>query len=92
MPADATENGEQAEARLTEELRQLVGKLKLEGVMKDTMAVINRKTFRLNEWVPAGKPGQALFQLSEMGHRSVILVCEGRRFRLTMDDPGSEER
>lgn len=89
---DGAENGEQADARLTEELRQLVGKLKLEGVMQNTMAVISGKTFRLNAWIPAGKPGQALFQLSEIGHRSVTLECEGRRFSLQMDYPGSEER
>ncbi len=89
---NAAENGEQADARFTEELRQLVGKLKLEGVMQDTMAVINKNTFRLNEWIPAGKPGQALFQLTEIGHRSVTLECEGRRFRLQMDYPGREER
>ncbi len=85
-------DGEQAEARFTEELRQLVGKLRLEGVMQGTMAVISKETFRLNAWVPAGKPGQALFQLTEIGHRSVTLVCEGRRFRLHMDHPGSEAR
>ncbi len=89
---NAAENSEQADARFTEELRQLVGKLKLEGVMQDTMAVISKKTFRLNEWIPAGKPGQALFQLTEIGHRSVTLECEGRRFRLQMDYPGREER
>lgn len=89
---DATENGEQAEAQLTEQLRQLVGRLKLEGVMQGRMAVINGKTFRLLSWIPAGKPGEALFQLTEIGHRSVNLECEGRRFRLKMDYPGSEER
>ena len=89
---DATENSEQADARFTEELRQLVGKLKLEGVMQDTMAVISKNTFRLNAWVPAGKSGQVLFQLIEIGHRSVTLECEGRRFRLQMDYPGREER
>ncbi len=89
---NAAENGEQADARFTEELRQLVGKLKLEGVMQDTMAVISKNTFRLNAWVPAGKPGQALFQLTEIGHRSVTLECESRRFRLQMDYPGREER
>jgi hypothetical protein len=89
---DATENEEQAAARFTEELRRLVGNLKLEGVMQDTMAVINGKTFRLNAWIPAGKPGQALFQLSEIGHRTVTLECEGRRFRMQMKNPGSEER
>ncbi len=89
---DGAENGEQADARLTEELRQLVARLKLDGVMEKTMAVINGRTFRLHSWIPAGKPGQALFQLTEIGHRSVTLVCEGRRFRLRMDYPGSEER
>ncbi len=89
---DAAENGVQAAARFTEELRLLVGKFNLEGVMQDTMAVINGRTFRLNEWIPAGKPGQALFQLTEIGHRSVTLECESRRFRLQMDYPGREER
>ena len=89
---DAAENSQQAEARFTQELRRLVGTLKLEGVMQDTMAVINRNTYRLNEWIPAGKPGQALFQLTEIGHRSVTLECESRRFRLQMDYPGSDER
>ena len=89
---DGAENGEQADARLTEELRQLVAKFKLDGVMENTMAVINGRTFRLHTWIEAGKPGQALFQLIEIGHRSVTLRCEGRRFRLQMDYPGSEER
>ena len=89
---DAAERAEQADARFTEELRQLVGKLRLEGVMQDTMAVISKNTFRLNAWVPVGKPGQALFQLTEIGHRSVTLECEGRRFRLQMDYPGRDER
>jgi len=89
---DGAEYGEQADARLTEELRQLVAGLKLDGVMEKRMAVINGRTFRLHSWIPAGKPGQALYQLTEIGHRSVTLECEGRRFRLRMDYPGSEER
>ncbi|MEE8458628.1 MAG: hypothetical protein V3S08_02080 [Phycisphaerales bacterium] len=89
---DAAENQQQADARFTRELRRLVGTLKLEGVMQDTMAVINGNTIRLNDWVAAGKPGQALFQLTEIGHRSVTLECEHRRFRLQMDYPGTEER
>ncbi len=89
---DATENGEQAEAQLTEQLRYLVSGLRLEGVMLGRMAVVNGKTIRLHSWIPAGKPGEALFQLTEIGHRSVTLECEGRRFRLQMDYPGSEER
>ena len=60
--------------------------------MQGRMAVINGKTFRLLSWIPAGKPGEALFQLTKIGHRSVNLECEGRRFRLKMDYPGSEER
>ncbi len=89
---NGAENGEQADARLTEELGRLVARLKLDGVMERTMAVINGRTFRLHSWIPVGKPGQALFQLTEIGHRSVTLACEGRRFRLRMDYPGSEER
>jgi hypothetical protein len=89
---DAAENQQQANARFTQELRRLVGTLRLEGVMQDTMAVINGNTIRLNDWVAAGKPGQALFQLTAIGHRSVTLECEGRRFRLQMDYPGTDER
>ena len=89
---DGAENGEQADARLTEELRRLVAGLKLDGVMEKRMAVINGRTFRLHSWIPAGKPGQALYQLTEIGHRSVTLECEGRRFRLRMDYPGNVER
>ena len=87
---DATENGEQAEAQLTEQLRRLVSGLRLEGVMQGRMAVVNGRTFRLHSWIPVGKPGEALFQLTEIGHRSVILECEGRRFRMEMDYPGND--
>lgn len=89
---DAAENGEQAEAQLTEQLRHLVSGFRLEGVMQGRMAVVNGKTFRLHSWIPAGQPGEALFQLTEIGHRSVTLECEERRFRLQMDYPGNEER
>ncbi len=89
----ATENVKQAEARLTEELRVLVGRFTLEGVMKGRpMAVINGRTYRLHSWIPAIDDDDILFQLIEVGDRSVILECEGRRFKLNMNYPGIEER
>ena len=87
------ENVRQAEARLTEELRVLVNRFTLEGVMKGRpMAVVNGKTYRLHSWIPAVKRDDILFQLLEVGDRSVILECKGRRFKLNMNYPGIEER
>lgn len=89
----AAEDLQQAEARLTEELRALVSRFRLEGVMQGRpMAVINGKTYRIYNWIPAEDNDQVLFQLVEVGHRSVILECEGRRFKLRMNYPGIEER
>lgn len=93
LPGDATENLEQAEARLTAKLRALVERFKLEAVMQGRpMAVINGNTYRLYSWIPAIGNDQVHFRLEEVGHRSVTLQCEGRRFELHMDYPGSEER
>ncbi|MHC4414853.1 MAG: hypothetical protein ACYS0G_06170 [Planctomycetota bacterium] len=90
---DAAENLEQAEARLTEQLRAMVDRFELEAVMQGRpMAVINGMTYELRSWVAAVDNDQILFQLVEVGHRSVALECEGRRFELKMKLPGSEER
>ena len=90
---DEAENLEQAEARLTEQLRAMVDRFDLEAVMQGRpMAVINGKTYKLHGWVAAVDNDQILFELVEVGHRSVVLECEGRRFVLKMKLPGSEER
>jgi hypothetical protein len=78
---------------LIRELKALVDRFTLEAVMQGRpMAVINGKTYRLYSWIQAVGNDKYRFQLVEVGHRSVVLEYEGRRFRLRMDFPGSEER
>ena len=90
---NATENTNRMDERLTRELTALVDRFTLEAVMQGRpMAVINGKTYRLYSWIPAVGNDEYRFQLVEVGHRSVVLEYEGRRFRLRMDFPGSEER
>lgn len=90
---NATENTNRADERLTEELRALVDRFTLEAVMQGRpMAVINGKTYRLYSWIQAVGNDDIRFQLVEVGHRSVVLEYEGRRFRLRMSFPGIEER
>ena len=90
---EAVENVEEAEARLTEELRALANRFSLEGVMQgQPMAIINGRAYELYAWIPAMGGAPHLFQLAEVGNRSVVLECEGRRFRVKMDDPGSKPR
>ncbi len=90
---EAVENQEQAAARLTEQLRAMVGRFRLEAVMQGRpMAVINDKTYRLHDWIPAVDNDKVQFQLIQVGHRSVTLECEGRQFELTMNLPGTDAR
>ncbi|MCH8164446.1 MAG: hypothetical protein IH889_02450 [Planctomycetes bacterium] len=93
LQRDTTENPEQAEARLIDQLRALIERFELEAVMQGRpMAVINGKAYRLLDWVPAIDNSEIRFQLVEVGHRSVVLEFEGRRFELDMKHPGSEQR
>jgi hypothetical protein len=93
LEPDATEDVRQAEARLTAELVALANRFRLEGVMQGhPMAVLNGRTYQLGDWIQAVDNSRHLFQLVEVGNRSVLLECEGRRFRVTMDDPGSNIR
>lgn len=91
---EAVENPEQAEARLTEQLRAMVGRFRLEAVMQgsEMRAVINGKRYALHGWIPAVDNDSIRFQLIQVGHRSVILECEGRQFELTMNFPGTDAR
>ncbi len=82
---DATENTDRVE-RLMQRLRAHVNRFTLEAVMQGRpMAVINSKTYRQYSWIPAVGNDDIRFQLVEVGHRSVILECEGRRFKLNME-------
>ncbi len=89
---NATENTNRTDERLTEELRARVNRFRLEAVMQGRLAVINGKTYRLYSWIQAVGNDAIRFRLLEVGQRSVVLEYEGRRFRLRMDFPGSEER
>ncbi len=90
---NATENTNRTDERLIRELKASIGRLTLEAVMQGRpMAVINGKTYRLYSWIQGVGNDKYRFQLVEVGHRSVVLEYEGRRFRLRMDFPGSEER
>ena len=90
---DAAEREQRAEARLIGQLRELVGRFKLEAVMQGRpMAVINGRRYRLYDWVPVIDNDQFRFELVEVGHRSVVLEYEGRQFELKMEFPGTEER
>lgn len=90
---ETTENPEQAEARLIDQLRALIERFELEAVMQGRpMAVISGRTYRLLDWVPAIDNSEIRFQLVEVGHRSVVLEFEGRRFELEMEHPGSVQR
>ncbi len=90
---EATEDVRQAEARLTGELMALANRFRLEGVMQGyPMAVINGRTYQLGDWIQAVDNSRHLFQLVEVGNRTVLVECEGRRFKVTMDDPGSNNR
>lgn len=89
-PAD---DPEQADRRRTLELQGLAGKFRLDGVVQGRpMAVINGRTYHLDDWLPAVGDGGTVFQLVEVSHRSVVLECEGRRFKLSMEFPGNVER
>ncbi|MCZ6543311.1 MAG: hypothetical protein O6768_06565 [Planctomycetota bacterium] len=93
LQRDTTENPEQAEARLIDQLRALIERFELEAVMQGRpMAVINGRTYRLLDWIPAIDNSEIRFQLVEVGHRSVVLEFEGRPFELEMKHPGSVQR
>ena len=71
----------------------MVNRFTLEAVMqRRPMAVISGKTYRLHDVIPAMNSDQVRFELVNVGHRSVTLEYEGRRFVLRMKLPGNQER
>ena len=98
-PLNPADNPIEAEARLTEQLRSMVNQLTLEAVMKQDVpqdegggvpaarVVINAKSYRQGDLVPAPKNESFRFRLSEVNHRSVVLEYEGRMFELKMTSP-----
>lgn len=95
QPSDAgklvvkpTEDGLQAEARYTAQLRSLAAKFKLEAAMGGSIAVINGRTYRSGDVVPSVTDERVGFTLVEIKQRSVVLECDGRVFELQMATPG----
>lgn len=89
LPVEVVEEPQQAEARLTAQLRAVAGKLKLEAAVGGSMAVISGRRYRQGEIVPGPGNDQVQFVLTEVKQRSVTLEVEGRRFELEMASPGS---
>jgi hypothetical protein len=89
-PQEPVEDAQQIEARRTAYLGAAVSKLKLDAAMQGTMAVISGKSFRLGESVKGPGNEQVGFTLVEVGQRSIVLECEGRRFELKMATPGRD--
>jgi hypothetical protein len=86
---EPAEEPEQAEARLEAALRTSVDRLKLEASVGGSMAIINGRTYRRGDVIEGGGNGEFSFRLDEVGQRSVVLLCEGRRFELEMASPGN---
>ncbi len=83
----------QDEARLTARLQALAERFRLDAVMQGhPMVVINGQSFGLGDPVPAGDDEHTVFRLVEVSGRTAVLECQGRRFRLTMKDPGTQRR
>jgi hypothetical protein len=81
----AVEDSQRIEVRL----RAMVDGLSLEAAMSsDGLAVINGRTVRLGQLLPAFESESVRFRLVEVRSRSVILTYEDYRFELNMDAPG----
>jgi hypothetical protein len=84
-PPSQAEDAEQQEALRQARLKALAEALTLDAVLSaGPMAVIGGKEYRLGDSVPAGADGRVVFRLMEVGHRSAVVECEGRRFDIRM--------
>jgi hypothetical protein len=103
LPASMVEDHAEAEARFTAALHQLVRRMRLDAVMHSPgatpLAVIDGRTVRAGEVVqvtvatPADFHGLAsvdfrLVEVAPGGRRAVVLEYDGRRFELSMAQPG----
>ncbi len=78
----------EAEARLTERLRELVARFRLEAVISGSpLAVINGRTVQVGDHIPADDADGTEFRLNEVRSRSVVLECQGRQYELEMFKP-----
>jgi hypothetical protein len=90
LPTEAAEDSSLKEARLVSRLTELVSTLKLEAALGGAMAVIDGKTYRTGEPLPAMGNERIEFTLVEIRQRSVVLEFQGRRFEIEMDKPGND--
>ncbi len=88
LPTEPAEDALQKEARLAARLNQLLGSLKLEAALGNSMAVIEGKRYRVGDVLPAVGSERVQFTLTEVRQRSVVLEWQGRRLELQMSLPG----
>lgn len=82
-----TEPAEDAESRHVAHLQELLGTLKLEAAMGNSMAIIGGQRYQVGEQLPPLGKERAQFTLAEVRQRSVVLEFQGRRFELQMPLP-----
>lgn len=84
---EAVEDPLQVEARRLAQMRAAADTLKLEAAIGGSMAVINGKTYRAEQWIDQRAGESHRFRLVEVKQRSVILECNGRLFEVHMAGP-----
>jgi hypothetical protein len=89
LPTEPAEDAGQKEARLVARLREVLGTLRLEAAMGNTMAIIDGKRYVVGESLPLMGKERVEFKLQEVRQRSVVLEAEGRRFEVEMSVPGA---
>ena len=88
LPTEPAEDSSTKEAREAARFRQLLGPMKLEAVMGNSMAVIDGRKYRVGDLLPVLGSERVQFTLVEVRPRSAVLECQGRRFELEMSLPG----
>jgi hypothetical protein len=83
-----SDDAQGAQERLEAQLHALAARFQLEAVMQGgPMAIINGRTYRLGEEVPAVDAPDVRFRLTEVRPLAVTLTCAGRQFELRMPGP-----
>lgn len=89
LPTEPAEDLSQKEARLVARLRELLGSVRLEAAMGNSMAIIGGRRYVVGDRLPAMGNERVEFTLAEIRQRSVVLDHQGRRFELEMSVPGT---
>jgi hypothetical protein len=88
LPTEPAEDSTQLQARFIARLQELLGTVRLEAVMGNSMAVIGGFGYRVGDRLPPMGSERIEFTLVEVRPRSVVLEFDGQRFELAMSDPG----